>query len=209
MMTGIIYRLWGKEIKARLAVDAFRPKDFTGLTFAFTDTEGCEYYTWPDVSVMPLVRVKEVEAQMMIADAGRGDSILKEVTERIIEKANAAIAAKGGKERNDALASIAVLAREILFRKEKVIPEEAYYALAAVCSVRKDEDPGTLDRVVHAQKIEEFRKAGRAGHPFFQASASFKQLLGLSLTTEAAFSALVSNWIAEAARIRMVMQATQ
>lgn len=203
----IPYLLFGRSIKRALAADAFRPKDFTGLTFAFTDEEGREYYTWPDVSAMPLVRVKEVENQMMIADAGRSDTVRKEIGEAVAEQVAKGMQSKTLKAALEHFAAIGVLNKEAMFRKEAVIPEEAYYALAAVCAVRKDEDPAKLDRVIHGQKIETFRKAGRAGRPFFQASASFRQCLGLSLTTEAAFAALVSNWIAEAARIRAVINA--
>ncbi len=207
-MSGILYRLFGDRVKREIAANAFRPRDFSGMDFAFLDMEGREYYSWPDVGAMPPVRVKEIEGLMVMVHAGRGDAGLKDVSNAIISKANEAVTLRG-KAHDDAVASIAVLAKELLFRRESIIPEEAYYALAAVCCARKDEDPAALDRTIHAQKIDTFRAAGRGGFPFFLPSASFRALLGASLCTDSAFNALLMSWIETAARRRAVLKACE
>ena len=203
----IPYLLFGKSIKRKLEAGYFRPKDFTGMEYAFVDNEGHEYYSWPSVENMPTMRLKEIEALMTMVDSGRADTLMKEVANALIEQANLVVTSTAPKAKNAAAASIATLAKELIFRKDNIIPEEAYYALASVCCARRDEDPAAMDRVIHEQKIKTFRRAGRAGRPFFQASGAFKGLLGPSLSSEDAFLALRISWTAMRERHKMVLAA--
>ena len=51
-----------------------------------------------------------------------------------------------------------------------------------------------------AQSMAEIEAAGKAGHDFFVKLSGFRKLLGLSLTTEAAFIELLSSWAAQRTR---------
>lgn len=204
----IPYLLFGKSILKAVKANEMRPPAFAGMTFAFLDHEGHEYYTWPDLGAMPTIRLKEVQAQMGMVDSGTGDAILKEVSSVIIEKCNEAIKAQGG-AKDEIVATIASLARELIIRRTSIIPEEAYFALAAVCCARKDEDPRGLDRVIHGQKIKTFMAAGRAGDPFFQASPCLVQLLGTALSTLDAFLELRRLWSLQSQRDEAILRAAR
>lgn len=203
----IPYLIFGKSIRKAIYAGEHRPKGFEGMTFAFLDPEGREYYTWPDVASMPAIRVKELETLMLMVDAGQPRSGMIEICDAIVKRANDVIKGKG-KTKDDAAAAIAVLAKEMTFRHKEIIPEEAYYPLAATCCCRKDENPRTIERPIHQQKIETFRSAGRAGHAFFTMSAPFGMLLGASLCTESALLELQINWTRQRIRLQAVLNAT-
>lgn len=204
----IPYLLFGKSILKAVKANEMRPHAFAGMTFAFLDHEGNEYYTWPDVGALPAVRLKEVQAQMKMVDSGTSEAMLKEVSSVIIEKCSEGIQAQG-KAKDEILATIAALSRELIFRNENIIPEDAYVALAAVCCARKDEDPRGLDRVIHGQKIKTFMAAGRAGDPFFHASPCLGQLIGASLCTLSAYQELLKRWTSQRGRTEAILKAAQ
>ena len=204
----IIYHLFGKSILKAVKANELRPPAFSGMEFAFLDHDGNEYYAWPDVGSMPPVRLKEVQAQMTMVDSGTSNSILKEVSSVIIEKCNAAVKATGT-AKDEHIATIAALVRELVFRRTRLIPEDAYYALASVCCARKDEDPRGLDRVMHQKKIETFMAAGRAGDPFFQVSACLIQLIGAALSTLEGYQELRKNWTFQRERDEVILKAAQ
>lgn len=204
----IPYILFGKSILKAVKANEMRPSAFAGMEFAFLDHEGHEYYTWPDIGSMPPVRMKEIQAQMKMVDSGTSAAILEEVSSVIIEKCNEAIQATG-KKKDELLAMIASLSRELVFRRTKIIPEDAYYALAAVCCARKDEDPSGLDRVIHQKKIDTFMGAARAGDPFFQASVCLTQLMGAAISTPAGFQELRRLWTLSRMRHESIIQAAR
>lgn len=204
----ILHHLFGKQILKAVKANEVRPPAFTGMEFAFIDHEGNEYYTWPNVGLIPPVRLKEIQAQMGIVDSGTSEAILKEVSSVILEKCSEAIQAKG-QAKDDTIATIASLTRELLYRRTNIIPEDAYYALAAVCCARQDEDPRGLDRVMHSKKIETFMAAGRAGDPFFQASHCLGQLIGVSLCTLSAFQELRRLWTSQNSRDEALLKAAR
>lgn len=204
----IVHHLFGKQILKAVKANEVRPPAFTGMTFAFLDHDGNEYYTWPDIGSMPPVRFKEIQAQMVMVDSGTSNSILKEVSSVIIDKCNEGIKARGD-AKDEILATIAALTRELVFRKTNIIPEDAYYALAAVCCARADEDPRGLDRVIHEKKIEAFMAAGRAGNPFFQNSACLRQLIAASMCTLSAYQELRKIWTSQRERNAAILKAAR
>ena len=168
--------------------------------FAFRDTEGLEYYSWADLSEVPPARMNEVEDIMLQIDAGMTRKTLESIGEAIAFHTQEAMAASAPKVKGNALAKVSFLATELLVRGRKIIPEECFFALAAVSAVRKDEDPYTFDKSIHQEKIEAFRSAGRAGHAFFTGTGPFRTTLNASLSTEEGLRALHLSWIEEKAR---------
>ena len=201
------YILFGKSIRKAIYAGEHRPSGFDGMTFAFLDPDGNEYYTWPDVASMPAIRVKELEALMLMVDAGQPRSGILQLSDAIVKRANDVVQGKG-KVKEEAASAIAVLARELTFRHREIVPEEAYYALAATCCARKDENPHTIDRPSHQRKMEAFRAGGQAGHAFFLACPPFRLLLGTSLATESALLELRSGWTQQNNRLQAVLSAT-
>lgn len=203
----LIYRLFGNHIKRKLAEGAYRPKDFTGLSFAFTDTQGHAYYTWANVGDMPPSRIKQVEALMRQAEEGMSrkdiESIGKEIKRVVMEQA---LPAKGAAAISEANARIVVLADE-LTKRTGIIPEDVFYDLAATCAVREDEEPASIDRIIHVDKFTTFQSAGRAGLAFFTPLPTFNALLSASVTTEEGFVRLLTSWTKTRGRTGKVMEA--
>jgi hypothetical protein len=175
--------------------------------YAFHDHKGRAYYAWQDVSDVPEVRRHELETVMLWIDAGRPEQYLDDIADAIAERHAQVAATKDPKERARILASATALTRELKVRAKDIIPEECYYALAAIACVREDEDPQVMDRAIHMDKIETFRAAGRAGHAFFTGTPLLRALLAACWCTDAGFRQLQVGWIAQQARHRAMMRA--
>ena len=174
--------------------------------FAFHDQNGVSHYAWEDPSQLPPQRMAEVEAIMLQIDAGLSAKELTTISKVLVEHIDAAVMEKDRKAQQGPLSKAKFLAMELLSRPTRVIPEDAYYALASVCCCRKDEDPYTVDRTIHYHKIETFKAAGRAGLAFFTQSPTFRAYLGALLGTEAALVDLLIGWAQERARMDQAMK---
>lgn len=204
MIYPLIKRLYGERFRKELYDNEQRPKGFDGMSFAFTDGKK-DYYSWPGVEHMPLVRTKQLEAAMIMIDAGIGTEDLKKLGNAMIEACNDVIAAKSTKDKDKEAAKVAVMAREMMFRREEIIPEEAYYMMAATCCVREDEKQDVWDQVIQRQKEDLFKDQARAGNPFFLAAPAFKAALRPSLTTVEGLSALLISWMRQEQRDKMIL----
>ena len=200
----LIFLLFGRAIHRYIANGYLRPSGFTGLDNAFSGLDGRAYYSWPDVGAMTPVRQKHIERCMMMANAGISEKTLEEMCE-LAERANMdAMKAEKAPDRSRAHSRIAFLIGEIKNRSKDIIPEDIYYDLAACFAVREDEDPRTLDPVIHGQKIAMLKEAGQGGYDFFGKLSGFRKLLGLSLTSEGAFIELLSSWAASRTRMEAI-----
>ena len=172
--------------------------------YAFHDQHGRAYHAWQNYEDLPRPRRIEVDHIMLLIDAGRPQSHLKEIGEAIKANAQKAAESRGAKEKGEALAAIFKLSDELLVRHTELVPEELAIALAAATSLREDEHhEGAIDRAIHLDKIETFKAAGRAGRAFFTPIQS--ALLGVLYTTEEAWRQRVTDWVREEARHRAVM----
>lgn len=184
-----------------------RPAGFDGMSFAFHDQKGREYWTWEDPAHMPPVRFKEIEAIMLLIDAGQSKTGIDQLSEAIIQQANVVVQSTG-KKKDDAAVNIAVLAKEMRVRHKEIIPEECYFGLASVCVARADENPKALDRPMHMEKMATFREAASAGASFFTNCPLFANLLNTQVTTEEGLTRLRIGWTQQSARLRAVLTAT-
>jgi hypothetical protein len=174
--------------------------------FAFRDQHGTEYYAFEHVGKLPPIRLAQVQDIMLQIDAGIMHKDAEALGEFIGGFIDQAAAAKDPKERSNALSRARFALNELVTRPRKIIHEEAYYALAAVSCVRKDEDPETFDEAIHFEKVAAFRSAGRAGLRFFTDTPILATLLGASLTTKEGFAQLLSAWITQEARRTAVLR---
>lgn len=202
----IPYLLFGRAIKRGLASGDIRPKGLEGMAHCFCDRDGRAYWTWPDGMAMPLVRLKEVEALLIMAEAGMPEGTARKVADTIMEKA-AKIPGASPKEKDKLAAEVGILTRELAMRRKDIIPMDALLALASVCSVREDEDPRGIDRDIHAQKIATFAKAVEAGDAFFLNSQRLQLLLGSAITSADGFALLRIGWKMKAERLNALLKA--
>lgn len=162
--------------------------------FAFLDDKGVEYFAWPDLQDMPAERVNQVEDILLQIDASISRQTLEAISDAMIAQCMVAIGSKDDKAKA-AMQKVMTLANELKTRPTQIIPEDCYIALAAVCAVRKDEDPYTFDKVVQAEKMSAFKDAGRRGLDFFTKSAAFMNYVGATRTTEDALKSYLISWI--------------
>lgn len=163
--------------------------------FAFRDLQGVEYYGWPDLQDMPPERVNQIEDVILQIDASISRHTLEAIADAMILNSGAALEAKDPKAKTLAIQKVMTLANELKMRPTNIIPEDCYIALAAICAVRKDEDPYTFDKTIQAEKMAAFRSAGRAGHAFFTQTGAFQNYVGAMRTTEDALKSFLVSWI--------------
>lgn len=204
----LAFRIWGPEFKAALAGNELRPVQLKDLAFAFTGTDGRAYYTFQDIGQLPSCRSSKVGQLLSWADAGFSRKTAEEIGNAITAQHMAALRAAANPERlARELAKATTLVEELFTRGRDVIPEDIYHEIAAALAIREDEDPAELDAVIQAQKAAMMREAGRAGVPFGILLPSFGSIIGPSLTTKDAFSALLLSWSSTEARRRAILQA--
>jgi hypothetical protein len=174
--------------------------------FAFTDHKGRHYYGWEDFAQMPPARANEVDDVLLQIDAGLSHSQLTTLSAAITSALSDAIEAKEPKVRTRHIAKANAIAMELQSRPKQIVPRECYYALAAICAVRQDEDPDKFDPTIQGEKMQTFREAAEAGHAFFTHQAAFAKLLGVTHSSVAAFVRLSIGWMATEARIEAVKQ---
>lgn len=183
------------------------PKRPTGHPpFAFRDLSGVEYFGWDNIQDMPPARVNAIEDVILQIDASMSRANLEAIAMAIASHAGAAMSAKDAKARTEAMQKVSVLANEILIRPTTIIPEDCYMALAAICAVRKDEDPYSFDRAIQAEKMEAFKLAGRAGHAFFTQTGAFRDYVTTARSTESALRDLLVDWISQGQRMEAVLR---
>lgn len=163
--------------------------------FAFRDLQGVDYFGWPDLQDMPPERVNQIEDVILQIDASISRHTLESIADAMILNGGAALEAKDPKVRTLAIQKVMTLANELKMRPTNIIPEDCYIALAAICAVRKDEDPYTFDKTIQAEKMSAFRSAGRAGHAFFTQTGAFRNYVGAMRTTEDALKEYLVSWI--------------
>jgi hypothetical protein len=169
--------------------------------FAFTDQHGRHYYGWDDFAKMPPARANEIDDVLLQIDAGLSHSQLNVLSAAITSALSDAVEAKDPKVRNRHIAKASAIAMELQARPRQIIPRECYYALAAICAVRQDEDPAKFDALIQGEKMQTFREAAEAGHTFFTQQGAFARLLAVTHSSVDAFVQLSIGWTLTEARI--------
>jgi hypothetical protein len=172
--------------------------------FAFTDHQGRHYYGWEDFAHMPPARANEVDDVLLQIDAGLSNDQLRILSTAITSALTDAVEAKDPKVRNRHIAKANAIAMELQTRPRQIVPRECYYALAAICAVRQDEDPNVFDPTIQAEKMQTFREAAEAGHSFFTQQGAFEKLLAATHSSVDGFIRLSIGWIATEARLAAV-----
>lgn len=182
------------EVKRRLAENEYRPKGFDGMSLAYAAPDGRAYYTWPDLSDVPAVRVKHIERNLIWLDARVTKKTVEEFGEDMT-KALATICQENDQNKRwQESTKLGALYNEIILRAAMVIPEDLYYDLAASLVVAEDEDPRGFDEGVHHRKMNMMKAGAREGAAFFLGTPIQRKLLGSLLSSEAGFSELSTSW---------------
>jgi hypothetical protein len=196
----LAYHIWGTDIALAIKNNEVRPAGFTGTSYAFTDREGRLYYSWPKAEHLPAARIMRVEACMVMIDAGQSPTTAEKFNKAMQDRCTSILEATNLKVIKEKAHELSFLCTEQTFRRKNLIPEEAYFDLAAICAVREDENPDLVDPVIHEQKMEAFRTAAKAGDAFFLDCPAFRAALAPLLTTAEGLRALLNSWTARLLR---------
>jgi len=150
-----------------------RPAGWPPFVF---DHKGRRYYGWNDYADLPPERASEVDDIVLQIDAGLSRAQLSTLADFICAEILASMEARDNKAKAKHLARANLIAQELKVRPKQIIPRECYYALAAVCIIRDDEDPLKFDPVVQAEKMQTFRQLAEAGHTPFTTAGAFNKL---------------------------------
>lgn len=193
-MSDVIYALFGRRIKRKLAALEYRPKGFDGMTLVGSGPDGRAYYTWPDLSDLPPIRLKQLERTMIWLDARVTNKSIDDFGEDLNTALAAICTENDPKKRWERSTKLGALYKELILRGSNVIPEDLFYDLVATLCVAEDETPGAFDATTHQRKMDMMKAAGRAGSAFFLELPILKKLLGSLLSSVEGFRELLISW---------------
>jgi len=190
-MLNFIRKLAAKQ----LISERNKPQSVKDLDFVFVDSDGNRYYSWQDLTQIPLVRNVKLLTFLEFDAAKIAPKSLRNIAENIA-KFNLDIPNQSEqKKRVEAHSKIAHLCSELLFREEYVTPEETFYNIAALIIVREDESPDTFNQRTFDQKMGVFRAEAAKGNSFFLKSPVMIKLWPWLTGTEESLSMLSKAWI--------------
>jgi len=178
-----------------------------GLSYAFTDLSGKNYYTWPDRGELPVVRFERLMDLMQFWEAKIAPETLVELADGIITAAETAVTGADAKTKSKALANVIVFANELKLRKEQGIPSIIFHEISALFSIREDENAAIIDQDIHEEKLAALLRETSHGRDFFfrlphlqiqlslwaQSRSELRKLLSLSATKDREQSAILNH----------------
>lgn len=189
-MTGKL-KLWAAR---QILKERRRPQGLTPLKECFMDLEGRRYYTWGDLTLIPVVRYRKIETFLIYDEARISADYLDKVMDAIVAENMKIPNEKDMKSRAQAHARITALANEVKYRRREITPEDTFYAVAAMLSVREDEDPETVDSTIFNEKVRDFKAYAEEGHTFFFKNPMCRALWPWLIGTEDSYANLLNVW---------------
>ncbi len=135
----------------------------------FVDSNGKIYYSPENDFDTPLDRIKAIEICVRQIAAGLSDNEMKKIREAMKK------ALGEGKKPN--IPMIGHLLIEMERREDMVLHPEVLFDLVANKYIREDEDPFIIDKKIHQEKIEQFKKDSVEGLYDFFYRASLAQYI--------------------------------
>lgn len=126
----------------------------------FIDSEGNQYYKFPNLMGLPLPRKGEFSGYCMFLSSGfSGDETAK------ILDAEQKIYSQGiTPETFGKLGALHHLKRQ---RLQMTIHTELFYNIAAIQLIREDEEPDIFNNQIHLEKVKQFKKEVEAKNAYF------------------------------------------
>lgn len=160
MIIKLFYRLFRKQILKIYFSEQSTSAGFENMTVQFVDSEGRRYFS-PDKDLdLPHVRTQEIQRRLMGVKFGLDDSYVEDFI-------TAVKAALNNGKRPD-VAVIGHLINELEARSKIWLHPDVMFDMVAFKYIREDEDPAVIDKNIHIQKVEQFRKDSMGGlYDFF------------------------------------------
>ena len=160
MIIKLFYRLFRKQILKIYFSEQSTSAGFENMKVQFVDSEGRKYFS-PDKDLdLPHVRTQEIQRRLMGVKFGLDDSYVEDFI-------TAVKAALNNGKRPD-VAVIGHLINELEARSKIWLHPDVMFDMVAFKYIREDEDPAVIDKNIHIQKVEQFRKDSKEGlYDFF------------------------------------------
>lgn len=203
-MNKLLYKLFKKQFLKIYASEQCKKPEFKDLEQSFVDSEGNQYYHYPDSVALPISRLSKLMEYMMWINKG----ISPEEHDKMLDVMDKAMV-EGLRDGKNA-AKIGFIIQEMRERRGKVIPPELLCNYIAVVNVREDEDPTVFNNVIHLQKVEAIKNEIEKGNGyFFFQSPELKRLLNSLNTTEEELLLLLKNSKIKAEAVNQLLDSLQ
>jgi hypothetical protein len=169
ILSKLLYKLFKRQFLKYYFLEQSSKKGFEKMVKRFVDSEGRIYYSPENDFDTPLERIKAIEICVRQLSAGLSDSEMKKIREAMKKALN--------EGRKPDLARIGHLVIEMEKREEMVLHPEVMFDLVANKYIREDEDPFIIDKKIHQEKIEQFKKDSVDGLYDFFYRASLAQYI--------------------------------
>lgn len=169
MIGKLLYKIFKRQFLKIYFSEQSGKTGFEKMVKRFVDSNGRIYYSPENDFDTPLERTKEIERSVQKIAAGLSD---KE-DDKILDAMEKAL--NSGKKSE--LSMIGHLIIEKRRRKDMLFHPDVMYDLIAYKYVREDEDPAVIDKTIHAEKIEQFKKDSKDGLRDFFLGAGLDQYI--------------------------------
>lgn len=179
MIIKLFYRLFRKQILKIYFSEQSTSAGFENMKVQFVDSEGRRYFS-PDKDLdLPHVRTQEIQRRLMGVKFGLDDSYVEDFI-------TAVKAALNNGKRPD-IAVIGHLINELEARSKIWLHPDVMFDMVAFKYIREDEDPAVIDKNIHIQKVEQFRKDSKEGLYDFFYKAKLTDVLPFLKSLESEF----------------------
>lgn len=163
MIYRLIYWLFKKQLLKIYYSEQSKKKGFQNMQPSFVDSNSKRYFVPINDFDIPILRTKAIETSILALSRGLSVDELK----RFIEAMKKAV----GEGKKPDVAMIGHLIIEMEKREDMLLHPDLMFDLVAYRYIREDEDPAIIDKEIHAQKVEQFKKDSTEGlYDFFYAA---------------------------------------
>jgi hypothetical protein len=176
MIGKLLYKIFKRQFLKYYFLGQSNKKGFEKMVKRFVDSNGKIYYSPENDFDTPVERIKAIEICVRQLSAGLSDNEMKKIREAMKKALNE------GKKPD--LARIGHLVIEMENREEMVLHPDIMFDLVANKYIREDEDPFIVDKKIHQEKIEQFKKDSVDGLYDFFYRASLAQYIPYLIKSE-------------------------
>jgi len=160
MIGRTLYKIFKKPFLKYYFLEQSKNKGFEKMKKVFFDSNTKSYWIPENDFDTPLERTKAIERCVRQIAAGLSEGESAKIREAMKKAINS------GKKSD--IAMIGHLIIEWERREEMILHPDVMFDLVAYRYVREDEDPSVIDKSIHAEKVEQFKKDSKDGlYDFF------------------------------------------
>lgn len=179
-----VYDKHKEEFLKLVALDQNKPIGFDEMEYSFVDLEGKKYYSFPEATALPIVRLAKLEEYKILMSSGLSNGVISELCghmDTILGTiVNSGLETEVKKNSSKNIANLGMLITEIKERQKTFIPIELFYAFLACQLVREDENPYVFNEQIHLDKCARLIDLNEKIGGFFFGQKELRMLQNLS-----------------------------